>query len=60
MQEKTCDTFEAPKSNNMEEPSNEDTQRFYNLLVGTNKQLYEGASDSKLSISVKLLACKSN
>ena len=44
----------------IEEHPNEDTQRFYNLLVDTNKPLYEGASDSKLSISMRLLACKSN
>ena len=36
MQDMVCDalrqpqTFEAPNSNNMEEPPNEDTQRFYN------------------------------
>ena len=53
-------TFEAPNSNNIEEPLNEDTQRFYNLLVEANEPLYEGASDSKLSISTRLLACKSN
>ena len=66
MQEMVCDalrkskTFEAPNSNNIEEPPNEDTQRFYNLLVEANEPLYEGALDSKLSISTRLLACKSN
>ena len=35
-------------------------KRFYNLLVEANKPLYEGASDSKLSISTRLLAFKSN
>ena len=34
--------------------------RFYNLLVEANEPLYEGASDSKLSIFMRLLACKSN
>ncbi|XP_004488903.1 uncharacterized protein [Cicer arietinum] len=43
-----------------EEPPNEDAQDFYDLLTAANKPLYEGASDSKLSICVKLLACKSN
>ena len=66
MQDMVCDalrqpqTFEAPNSNNMEEPQNEDTQRFYNLLVEANEPLYEGATYSKLSISVRLLACKFN
>ena len=53
-------TFEAPNSNNTEEPPNEDTQRFYILLVEANEPLYEGAIDLKLSISTRLLACKSN
>ena len=44
----------------MEEPLNEDTQRFCNLLVEANEPLYEGAVDSKLSISTRVLACKSN
>ena len=49
MQEMVCDalrlpqTFEVPNSN-MEEPPNEDTQRFYNLLVEANEPLYEGAT----------------
>ena len=60
MQEMVCDTlkqletFEAQNSNNTKEPPNEDTQRFYNLLVEANKPLYEGASNSKLSISTRL------
>ena len=66
MQDMVCDalrqpqTLEAPNSNNMEEPPNEDTQRFYNLLVEANEPLYEGSTESKLSISARLLACKSN
>ena len=53
MQDMVCDalrqpqTFEAPNSNNMEEPPNKDTQRFYNLLVEANEPLYEGVIDSK-------------
>ncbi|KAH1253813.1 hypothetical protein GmHk_04G010384 [Glycine max] len=66
MQDMVCDAlrqpqkFVAPNSNNMEEPPNEDTQRFYNLLVEANEPLYEGATDSKLSIFLRLLACKYN
>jgi len=42
MQEMVCNalrqpqTLEAPNSNNTKEPPNEDTQRFYNLLVEVN------------------------
>ena len=66
MQDMVCDTlrqpqtFEALNSNNTEEPPNEDTQRFYNLLVEANEPQYEGATNSKLSIFARLLACKSN
>ena len=51
---------QPPSSNTMEEASNEQTQRFYNLLLDANTSLYERALDSKLSMCVKLLACKSN
>lgn len=54
------ENFEADESDDMEEPPNESVQRFYNLLLETNKPLFEGTSDSKLSICVRLLACKSN
>ncbi|XP_004494055.1 uncharacterized protein [Cicer arietinum] len=51
---------EGNEEENNEEPPNDDAQDFYDLLTAANKPLYEGASDSKLSICVKLLACKSN
>jgi len=54
------ETFEPSDFNNTEEPPNEEAQRFYDLLLEANKPLFEGAIDSKLSICVKLLACKSN
>jgi len=54
------ESFHAADSNNMEEAPNEETQRFYNLLLDANTLLYKGASDSKLSMCVRLLACKSN
>ena len=53
-------TFQSSKLNNEEEPPNEEAQLFYNLLLEANKPLFEGASELKLSICVKLLACKSN
>ncbi|GAU48783.1 hypothetical protein TSUD_406260 [Trifolium subterraneum] len=37
----------------------EKAQQFYNKLISTNQPIYEGASESKLSISVKLLAAMS-
>ncbi|XP_047170715.1 uncharacterized protein LOC124839018, partial [Vigna umbellata] len=54
------ESCQATTSKKIEEASNEDTQRFYNILLDANQPLYEGASDSKLSMCVRLLACKSN
>ena len=54
------ETFEPSNVNNQEEPPNEEAQRFCDLLLEANKPLFERAIDSKLSICVKLLACKSN
>jgi len=44
-------TFQSLELNNMEEPPNEEDQRFYNLFLKTNKPLFK---------CVRLLACKSN
>jgi len=52
--------FEPSNFNNIEEPPNEEAQRFYDLLLEANESLFEGAVDSKLSMCMKLLACKSN
>ncbi|XP_068503878.1 uncharacterized protein [Phaseolus vulgaris] len=66
MQDMVCDalgqheTFEPSNFNNREEPPNEEAQRFYDLLLEANEPLFEGAVDSKLSMCMKLLACKSN
>ncbi|XP_068486422.1 uncharacterized protein [Phaseolus vulgaris] len=54
------ESFRVPNVDNMEEPPNEETQRFYDLLLDANAPLYKGSSDSKLSMCVRLLACKSN
>ncbi|WVZ23067.1 hypothetical protein V8G54_001611 [Vigna mungo] len=54
------ESCQAYTPDNIEESPNEETQRFYNLLLDANKPLYEGAADSKLSMCVRLLACKSN
>ncbi|WVZ20245.1 hypothetical protein V8G54_007567 [Vigna mungo] len=56
MQHEAC---QASNLDNIEEAPNEETQKIYNLLLDANKPLYEGASESKLSICAKLLACKS-
>ncbi|WVZ21047.1 hypothetical protein V8G54_008369 [Vigna mungo] len=41
---------QASTSDNIEEASNEETQRFYNLLVDANKPLYEGALDKIINM----------
>jgi hypothetical protein len=43
-----------------EELPNEEAQGFYQLLNEMNTSLFEGSSDSKLSMCVRLLAPKSN
>lgn len=43
-----------------EEFPNEEAQRFYQLLKEMSTSLFEGSSDSKLSMCVRLLAVKSN
>ncbi|XP_020208847.1 uncharacterized protein LOC109793787 [Cajanus cajan] len=66
MHDMVCDAlrqhgaFDILENNNVEEPPNEDAQRFYNLLSEANCPLYEGSSESKLSMCVRLLACNSN
>ncbi|CAK8532567.1 unnamed protein product [Lathyrus sativus] len=48
------------KEDNHEEPPNKEAQEFYDLLTSANQPLYEGASESKLSVCLKLMACKTN
>ena len=54
------ESLQVPNVDNMEEPPNEETQRFYKLLLDENTPLYEGTSESKLSMCVRLLAYKAN
>ena len=42
-----------------EEP-NPECRRFYNMLMDANKPIYEGCSESTLSLLVRLLAARSN
>ena len=44
---------------NMEELPNPECQRFYDMLMEANQPIYEGSTQSTLSLSVKLLAAKS-
>jgi hypothetical protein len=39
---------------------NDDAKKFYDKLISANKPIYEGATQSILSISVQLLAIRSN
>ena len=50
--------FEEPEYD-AEEVPNEEAQRFYMYLSETNKPLFEGSTDSKLSVCVRLLGLKS-
>ncbi|XP_004499398.1 uncharacterized protein [Cicer arietinum] len=43
-----------------DELPNEDAKRFYDKLISTNKPIYEGATQSMLSIYVQLLDIRSN
>ncbi|XP_058742465.1 uncharacterized protein LOC131614952 [Vicia villosa] len=51
---------EQQDSGDEEELPNEKSQKFYELLKEINTPLFEGSSDSKLSMCVRLLAAKSN
>ncbi|CAK8534319.1 unnamed protein product [Lathyrus sativus] len=53
-------SYDEPEDFDGEELSNEEAQIFYRLLNEMNTTLFEGSSDSKLSMCVRLLAAKSN
>jgi len=50
------EALQGEQSSNIEEPPTKDTQQFYNLLTEANKSLFEGSSESKLSVCVRLLS----
>ena len=52
--------FEQQDDNHLEESPNEASQRFYNVLANANQPVFEGVTESKLSVCIRLLACKSN
>jgi hypothetical protein len=43
---------------NVEEPPNRECQRFYDMLMVANQPIYEGSTQSTLSLSFKLLVAK--
>jgi hypothetical protein len=45
---------------NVEEPPDPEFQRFYDMLMAANHPIYEGCSESTLSLLVKLLVVRSN
>jgi len=53
-------SFEEAYNSRLEESPNEFIQRFYNLLVEANELVFEGVTESKLSICIRLLSFKSN
>ena len=52
--------YDEPEDFDAEELPNENAQKFYQLLKEINIPLFEGSSDSRLSMCVRLLAAKSN
>ncbi|CAK8539964.1 unnamed protein product [Lathyrus sativus] len=52
-------TYDKPVNFYREELLNEEAQRFYQLLNEMNTSLFEGSSDSNLSMCVRLLPAKS-
>ncbi|XP_050916638.1 uncharacterized protein LOC127131768 [Lathyrus oleraceus] len=53
-------TYDEPEDFDGEGLPNEKAQRFYQLLNEMHMSLFEGSSDTKLSMCVRLLASKSN
>jgi len=44
----------------VEESPNAEAQRFYDMLATSNEPIYDGATESKLSIAIRLLAARTN
>jgi len=44
----------------VEESPNAEAQRFYNMLATTNEPIFDGATESKLSVAIRLLAARTN
>jgi len=53
-------SFDEADDIRLKESPNEFTQRFYNLLAEANEPVFEGVTESKLSICIRLLSFKSN
>ena len=54
------DSFEEADDSHLEDSPNDFTQRFYNLLAEANEPAFEGVTESKLSVCIRLLSFKSN
>jgi len=45
---------------NKGEPLNTEAQKFYDMLASANEPVYDGATESRLSIAIRLLASRTN
>jgi len=45
---------------NRGEPPNADGQKFYDMLASVNEPVYNGATESRLSVAIRLLASRTN
>jgi len=52
-------SFEEADNSRLKESPNKFTQRFYNLIAEANEPVFEGVTESKLSICIRLLSFKS-
>jgi len=44
----------------VEESHNAEAQRFYDMLATANEPIYDGATESKLSVAIRLLVARTN
>jgi len=54
--------YEHVKSQEMNEgePLNAEAQKFYDMLVSANEPIYNGATEYRLSVAIRLLASRTN
>jgi len=53
-------SFEKADDSRLEESLNEFTRRFFNLLAEANEPVFEGVTESKLLVCIRLLSFTSN
>jgi len=44
----------------VEESPNAEAQKFYDMLAAANEPIYDGATESKLSVAIRLLGARTN